>query len=261
MEDPIIVTLCVPEFDASTAAPQPVGASDLFERLDAASFGAENAFVAAPEPAPVAAPAQPACARQRVLMPEFQTKRDRGEWPSTTSVHCHWCCHRFDGAPVGLPVRRDADGSYHVRGCFCGFACAAAFNASLRVSNDECMTQYALLNGMAREISGGHVTTPVQPAPDRYTLAIFGGPYGIDEFRAKSERVSIVMPAPMRAIAFQAEEVCATEVRSEYRFVPLDGERVSKIAEKQKLKRSKPTVASHTNTIDNSLMRIRLGAR
>jgi hypothetical protein len=74
-------------------------------------------------PPPVAAPAAPAvppppivasgpAARVVSLLKEFEEKSKNDEWPATTQVCCYWCCHAFDCAPIGIPVRYVA-GKFH----------------------------------------------------------------------------------------------------------------------------------------------------
>ena len=63
------------------------------------------------------------------LLKEFEEKNKNKEWPSNTSIACYWCCHKFDTAPIGIPISYQ-DNRFDVFGCFCSLNCACAFNCS-----------------------------------------------------------------------------------------------------------------------------------
>jgi hypothetical protein len=186
------------------------------------------------------------------LLTDFEEKSKNGEWPLSTNVHCYWCCHQFPNAPIGLPVKLSVDCSrFLVIGCFCSLECACAFNFASKDNTDEILSRYSLLNDMAVRIG---FTQRVRPAPDRLALTIFGGHLGIAEFRGfkKNERQLIITTPPMISITQQVEELHEHDSHSEYRYVPLDNERVSKFQEKIRLKRSKPLV-NLKNTLEHSM--------
>lgn len=186
------------------------------------------------------------------LLTEFEEKSKQGEWPSSTSVHCYWCAHRFPNAPFGLPVKHTA-GVFHVVGCFCSVECAAAYNfASTRDGIDVCLNRYALLNMMAARLGAGQ---RVRPAPDRLTLTMFGGHLSIEEFRAMGAAGTcqiLVNAPPMLAVTQQLEEVYEADMRSEYKYIPLDADRVSRFQEKLRLRRMKPII-NFRNTLDHTM--------
>jgi hypothetical protein len=185
------------------------------------------------------------------LLTEFEEKNKNSEWPSSTSVHCYWCCHRFANAPVGLPVKF-ANNKFHVIGCFCSLECACAYNFLSHDSIDECLNRYTLVNALSNRLG---LDRTVQPAPDRLALSIFGGHLDIDEFRAFSsatKRHVIVNSPPMLTVTQQVEEVNETDMRSEYRYIPLDSERINRYQEKVRLKRCKPLV-NFKNTLDHTM--------
>lgn len=184
------------------------------------------------------------------LLTEFEEKSKTGEWPSSTRVHCYWCCHKFDNAPYGLPIKY-ALGQFHVTGCFCSLECACAYNFASRESVDECMNRSSLINMLSARIGhGGHV----RPAPDRLALDIFGGHMSIKEFRGfyGTPRQVLLNSPPMLAVTQQVEEVNESDMRSEYKYIPLDSERVTRYQEKIRLKRTKPLV-NFRNTLDHSM--------
>jgi hypothetical protein len=184
------------------------------------------------------------------LLTEFEEKSKSGEWPSNTSVHCYWCCHRFNNAPFGLPVRYAGD-QFHVVGCFCSLECACAHNFASKESIDECLNRYSLINMLAHRLGLGR---SVRPAPNRLSLSMFGGHLTIDEFRAftGTGRQVIVNSPPMMTVTQQVEEVHESDMRSEYKYIPLDNERVSRYQEKIRLKRTKPLV-NFKNTLDHTM--------
>ena len=185
------------------------------------------------------------------LLSEFEEKNKSGEWPSGTSVHCYWCCHRFNNAPFGMPVKL-AGNMFHVVGCYCSLECACAYNfANKDISVDECLDRYAMLNALSERIGMGRV---VKPAPDRLALNIFGGHLDVNEFRAfaSSNRKIVVNSPPMLTMTQQVEEVHDTDMRSEYRYIPLDSERINRYQEKIRLKRNKPLV-NFKNTLDHTM--------
>lgn len=242
---------------------------------------------ATPAPPPAAGSAQQ---QQRVveLLKDFEMKSRASEWPSSTSISCYWCCHTFSNPPFGIPVKyveatgaiasatcQDDCGKFYVFGCFCSLECAAAYNFDACADSvDEKWERYNLINFLGRRLSersaadgcvgGGQGTAAagrVKLAPNRLALKMFGGHMTIDEFRASASSAKIVninFP-PMATLTQQVEELNDTDVRSEYRYIPLDIERINRYKEKIVLKRSKPTTASKKNTLD-SLMNLRFSS-
>lgn len=209
-----------------------------------------------------------ACSEQRKspvavkLLGEFEEKCKYGEWPASTSVHCYWCCTPFPTQPVGLPVKYRA-GKFNVVGCFCSLSCACAYNfgqAGQRYSVDEGLARYSLLNALSRKL--GYGQKPVRSAPDRLALSIFGGHMSIDEFRAHGNPLSadlagtakriVVNYPPMQCLTQQIEDTGIDELRSEYRYIPIDNDRISKYQEKIRLARTKPLI-NHRNTLDHTM--------
>lgn len=189
------------------------------------------------------------------LLADFGEKSRNSEWPMSTSVYCHWCCHPFQGVPIGLPIKMTMnEQQYCVTGCYCSLECACAYNFASRESVDERLSRYSLLNGLAVRI-GCIAQTPIRPAPDRLALNIFGGHLSIDEFRvyaSSSDRYIITNTSPMISVTQQLEELNEQDTHSEYRYVPLDSERVCRFQEKIKLKRNKPLLNTK-NTLDQSM--------
>ena len=187
------------------------------------------------------------------LLSEFYEKSKVKEWPLSTSVCCHWCCHPFDTTPIGLPVRY-SNGVFHVIRCFCSLNCAMAFNlSSPRGSIDEKLICCSMINDLASRLGYGNIQ--VQPAPDKFALRAFGGNMSIEEFREYSVNESthlIINNPPMQSQKEQLEEVNNSDLMSEYRYIPIDKERVNKYQNKMRLMRTKPLV-DFTNTLDHSM--------
>jgi hypothetical protein len=223
--------------------------------------------------------------RYSTLLEEFAKKTDCGEWPISTNVHCHWCCHAFNTSPVSLPfrihMRDDATiQKCEVQGCFCSFQCAAAFNFESNSDIDDVWEKYAMLNrlyydymnNLGEEDPMGRII----PAPSRFTLQMFGGYLSIDEFRAKSMPKTMlqrngessvqggtfvdVLRTPMSFVPQQVEEINEADVSRPLKFIPVDQDRINKVREKIILKRSKPLVNSK-HTLDHIMnLRITPGA-
>jgi hypothetical protein len=189
------------------------------------------------------------------LLSDFFKKSASNDWPMTTTVLCHWCCHGFDTVPVGIPVRY-SEGKYYVTHCFCSFSCAMAFNINdTNDSIDERLVRNNMIHSLAMLYGHGSV----RPAPSRYSLQVFGGNMSIDEFRSFSKNSSIEQnkhlvhsTPPMQSLREYMEELTDSDVTSGYRYIPIDKERVSKYQNKIKLMRSKPLV-KYKNTIDHSM--------
>ena len=185
------------------------------------------------------------------LLKDFSEKNKVGEWPLSTSTLCHWCCHPFATAPIGVPVRYDGE-YFYVTGCFCSFACAAANNQNSGENNTTILKRHSLLCTLASRLG---CNEHIRVAPPRLSLSCFGGYLSIDEFRAFAEgdRVMIVNLPPMRAMAQQIEEVNEGDVGSGYSFIPIDHVRNERgLKTDLALKRAKPLL-NLKNTLHNTM--------
>lgn len=244
--------------------------------------GGGQPYVSDHDPTPVGGVIKPGTGGGQVgprivkLLVEFDEKCKHNEWPVSTLIHCYWCCHRFSTPPFGMPMQC-RNGRFYVTGCYCSLECAAAHVFASRDSVDECLSRYALINALSNVLGMGQ---RVRPAPDRVTLAMFGGPLTIDEFRASSQsdaaasasgggsgggdfdvgesaddrirRRFLVNTPPMVTLTQQVEELHDTDVMSEYRYIPLDNERVSRFQEKVRLRRTKPLM-NIKDTLDHTM--------
>lgn len=184
------------------------------------------------------------------LLKDFEEKNKNNEWPQSTSIHCYWCCQRFDNSPFGIPVKY-VDERFHVYGCFCSLECAAAFNMNSKESMDEVWERYNLINLLSRRIGYKDI---IKPAPNRLALKTFGGHLTIEEFRAycnTSKLLNINFP-PMMTMTQQIEEINDTDINSEFKYIPIDTDRINKYKEKIKIKRIKP-LTDFKNTLDHAM--------
>lgn len=181
------------------------------------------------------------------LLKDFEVKSKNSEWPTTTNISCYWCCHTFSNVPFGMPVKYTGN-KFHVCGCFCSLECVTAFNFASNESQSEKWERYNLTNLLSRMV--GHADR-VKPAPSRLTLKMFGGHMDVEEFReffATSKILNINFP-PMMTLTQQIEELNECDVSSEYKYIPLDIDRINRYKEKMTLKRTKP-VTEYRNTLD-----------
>lgn len=187
------------------------------------------------------------------LLKDFEEKTKHCEWPTSTSVCCYWCCHAFDGVPLGLPMKLVDDSVFHVFGCFCSLACAAAHNMASNDSMDEIWERQNLLNLLGKKLGNDGC---VRPAPNRLTLKMFGGYLDIDAFRAHAEgkhpKAVVVNFPPMVAVTQQLEELFENDITCDFKYIPLDHDRIDRYKERLQLKRAKPLV-NPKNTLDFSM--------
>lgn len=191
------------------------------------------------------------------LLKDFEEKNKNNEWPQSTSIHCYWCCHKFDTPPFGIPVKYTGH-KFQVYGCFCSLECAAAYNFDAKDGgHDEIWERNNLINFIAKKIG---YQKRVKPAPNRLSLNMFGGHLGIKEFRDycnTSKLININFP-PMMTITQQIEEVNESDLTSDFKYIPVDTDRINKYKEKIHLRRTKP-INAHENTLDHA-MNLRFGA-
>ena len=185
------------------------------------------------------------------LLKDFEEKNKNNEWPQSTSIHCYWCCHKFDTPPFGIPVKYTG-GKFQVYGCFCSLECAGAYNFDAKDGgHDEIWERNNLINFIAKKIG---YKKNVKPAPSRLALNMFGGHLAINDFREycnTSKLININFP-PMMTLTQQIEEVNESDINNEFKYIPVDTGRIDRYKQQLHLKRSKP-VNSHENTLDHAM--------
>eukprot|EP00899_Mesostigma_viride_P022926 jgi/Mesvir1/3818/Mv04951-RA.1 len=127
------------------------------------------------------------------------------KWPLSTNVACWWCCHTFTNIPCPLPVAYKDGKGFLVKGCFCSFNCAKAYNSREGGVSRE-LTNSHLFLMTQRLWYKSHKGVPfpgVVTAPARACLKMFGGYMDIDQFRAASHthiHMTREPPYPMEVI-------------------------------------------------------------
>lgn len=177
------------------------------------------------------------------VLKDFEEKNKHNEWPLNTSISCYWCCHRFENAPFGIPINY-TNNCFQVYGCFCSLECAAAYNFDSNNGQDEMWERYQLLNVISRKMKMGNV---VKSAPPRLSLKIFGGHLDIETFRNYTNGnkfINVNFP-PMTSITQQLEEINDFEISNDFKYIPVDNERINKYKEKIVFKRNKPLIDSN----------------
>lgn len=184
------------------------------------------------------------------LLKDFEEKNKINEWPSNTSISCYWCCHKFDNPPFGIPVNYTGE-KFDVFGCFCSLECAASYNFKMQDSIDEMWERHNLINMLYRKLNVGKI---VKPAPDKLALKMFGGYMDIDEFRSyfRSNKVININFPPMTSLTQQIEEINEYEVNNDFKYIPLDQDRVEKYKAKILVKRTKP-LNINKNSLESSM--------
>lgn len=185
------------------------------------------------------------------ILKDFEEKNKNNEWPNTTSIHCYWCCHKFDTPPFGIPVKY-IDRKFEVYGCFCSLECAAAYNFDAKDGeHGEIWERNSLINFVAKRIG---YEKSVKRAPSRLALNIFGGHLNITDFREychTSKLININFP-PMMTLTQQIEEVNESDITNEFKYIPVDTNRIDRYKQQLHLKRTKP-INSHENTLDHAM--------
>lgn len=185
------------------------------------------------------------------LLKDFEEKNKNNEWPSNTTIHCYWCCSKFDNAPFGIPVNFDND-NFDVYGCFCSLECATAFNFKTNHNIDEMWERYNLINLLSHRIG---YKVQVKPAPDRLSLKQFGGFMDIEQFRSYTNTnrfVNVNFP-PMTSITQQLEEINEYDLKNDLKYIPIDNERIKKYKEKVFFRRNKPLI-DQKNSIESTMI-------
>jgi hypothetical protein len=212
---------------------------------DEMTFSMEGVVAAAPVEEE-AVPATPIATREP--LPVFTRAdlnlycRERGdlEVPETTEVACFWCAQQFEGRPVFIPYD-EKKGTWHVYGNFCCPECALAYCLDEKEDTHIRWEKVSLLHRLYASVVGGRI----YPAPSRLILKQFGGRLTIEDYRAtvrkRSVRVDIHYPPMVSLLAtMDTKPIDFYETTMAKSFVPLNSERVKKVEEGLRLKRSKP---------------------
>lgn len=183
------------------------------------------------------------------LMVQFRDTRKTMMLPEKTNYNCFWCVHPFEGRPCVIPEREVA-GVYTVYGNFCCPQCAVAFLLHETIDPHMRWERMALLHRIYDVEGRGRIF----PAPSRETLAVFGGAFTIEAFRAMVRdgnlRVDVHMP-PMVSIlgSIDTKPIDFFDTSMRNTFVAQNMEKMKKAEEGLRLKRSKP-LKDRESTLD-----------
>jgi len=102
--------------------------------------------------------------------------------PKQTSIHCHWCKHKFESCPIGCPIKFMNKPSKHfiTDGIFCSFNCCLAF-----INDNNHNPLYDFSKNYLKLFHNKlyNIESFVKPAPDWRHLNTFGGDLTIKDFR------------------------------------------------------------------------------
>jgi hypothetical protein len=125
---------------------------------------------------------------------------------------CMWDLGEFYGIPFVTPTRyiegRDV---YRTKGIYCSAGCAK--RALINVNDGISQLRLSWFSDLVRRFYGFGYRRLITPAPDRETLDIFGGPYTLEEFRAKSNS-GIVSTVVTGSIVFEESHVEELDLKS-----------------------------------------------
>lgn len=168
-------------------------------------------------------------------------------WIDKTDVCCWWCCHKFDSIPIGLPVDYNSKiKKFRVKGVYCSFACMLAYDSGSNTRIDS--KRKSMVTHLYKQLTGGYtidlkdeyikmlhndytiqelfknnpqykdeyiqslasfIDEPLEKAPPRCCLKMFGGELDIDDFRnsTKERKVYRMVEYPMYISRDYVEEV------------------------------------------------------
>lgn len=188
---------------------------------------------------------------EKCLVQMEQCNKDLS-WPSSTSIHCWWCCHSFNGPPCCLPCNF-VNNTFHVIGIFCSPECAAAYNFNDTNLGYDLWERYSLLNFLYRKIYTIN-NIKIKLAPPKECLKIFGGNLSINEFRINNTNYNntykIVMPPMISIIPTQEISEIDSGYSSTNKIYLIEKEKIDN--NELKLKRSKP-FNSQKNTLQKCM--------
>jgi hypothetical protein len=165
------------------------------------------------------------------------------EWIDKTDICCWWCCHQFDTIPIGLPIDYNVKlQKFRVKGIFCSFSCMLAYDSDMTPVKKSmiCHLYKKLTGGYSVDMKDNYIEMlqndsniqelfkdnllykeeyinslislidePLEKAPPRCTLKMFGGQLDIEAFRNsfKERKVYKMIEYPMYISRDYVEEV------------------------------------------------------
>lgn len=181
------------------------------------------------------------------------------DWPERTDTLCWHCCHPFDTQPLPMPYayddRRDI---FHVKGCFCSWACIKTYNSSdssyLKHARAMLITLFRKRStGVLGRLVDGKLVDHIVPAPPREMLRAFGGTLTIEEFRATSDDGKIYRFMPPNLVLHDPllEKIGVSAKPHVDLKAALTFGKTTQKNETLRLKRSKPL--AHNNMLERTM--------
>lgn len=126
-----------------------------------------------------------------------------------TNIKCWWDCNNFTNLPFFLPELFH-NNTYHVRGCFCSFNCALAYNLYY-LKDSRIYHRKSLVYNLYKEIYGSSTEeiTDIREAPPKEILKDFGGEISINTYRESfimMNKEYVVYIPPLKPICVTIEE-------------------------------------------------------
>ena len=126
-----------------------------------------------------------------------------------TNIKCWWDAHTFTTLPCFLPELFH-NNTYHVRGCFCSYNCALAYNLYY-LKDSKVHQRKSLIYKLYREMYGlsSDEIIDIKEAPPKEILEDFGGDMSIDVFRRRffmGNKEYIVFVPPIKPLNVIIEE-------------------------------------------------------
>lgn len=200
----------------------------------------------------LAQPTLPIYAKAELLV-QYKGAQQSRTIPESSTAACFWCSHAFDGQPCVIPAR-DMAGVYEVYGNFCCPECALAYvleeHDDSHVKWEKVALLHRLYGGAVMGADGGRI----YPAPARAILKLFGGDVSIETYRAtmrkRNVRVDLHLPPMISILAtMDTKPIDFYETTIPKSFVALNTDRVQKVEEGLRLKRTK-TLKDRESTLD-----------
>ena len=167
-------------------------------------------------------------------------------------MYCWWCCHDFDTQRLEMPYAYDAKKkTFQTTGNFCSWSCMKSFaleKYGVHKGGTICSNMLLMRKRMYDEFS------PIERAPSRYLLNVFGGTMTIEEFRqglVSDATKSVVKDVPKEEIKEKGVKTVSVSsiATNEKKLEEIKETNVQNesLTPKLKLKRSKPLPRSHTD--------------
>jgi hypothetical protein len=135
------------------------------------------------------------------------TKLTRNKYFSDTniddsrSIHCWHCCCEIIDRPVGIPVK-STDKKMIVKGFFCSLSCGLTYNYNSPEFDSTIQERESLIRSLS--------DVPIQYAPPRESLKLFGGVLSYNEFHSHSHSngdINIIYEPMIPLISYIEENI------------------------------------------------------